>query len=277
MSVCLYCGQKAGWFSNVHSECAQKANQNIATLKKCVVDAIVQAKKYDDVKQEVNDLKSGIPQDQFLTAFKEAWSEGAEKRSTAHPISDPEFTDIADFYRGAGITADSARHTSGHFAMLFSFLIWTVLNNEIDPYDGPVKFNLGADEIPVFGIANVLLSEQRTASSYVGGYSGVSVRISNGVYYRLGGMRGHKVEHTSLTEMDYGDFLITTKAVYFGGREHSVNFKLPHKHVVRFNPYADAVGICKDGAREKLFAPQTVPNTGWFLFNILQALAARDA
>ena len=68
----------------------------------------------------------------------------------------------------------------------------TVLHDQIDPYHGPVRFNLQHGEIPVFGIANVLLREERTTSSYVGGYSGASIRIANGVYYHLGGMRGHK-------------------------------------------------------------------------------------
>jgi hypothetical protein len=132
-------------------------------------------------------------------------------------------------------------------------------------------------EVPVFGIGNVLLSEQRTVRSYVGGYSGASIRVARGVYYHLGGVRGHRVENTSLQEVDYGDFLVTTKAVYFGGTEHGVNFRLPYHQIVRFQPYSDAVGICKNNGREQIFAPQQMPDNGWFLFNILQALAAKDS
>jgi len=68
---------------------------------------------------------------------------------------------------------------------------------------------------------------------------------------------------------------MTTQSIYFGGTEHGVNFKLPYKQIVRFQPYSDAVGICKNGGREQIFAPQHVPETGWFLFNVLQALAAK--
>jgi hypothetical protein len=97
----------------------------------------------------------------------------------------------------------------------FSFLIWTVLHDQIEPYQGPVLFNLQHGEVPVFGIANVLLIEERTTSSYVGGYSGASIRIANGVYYHLGGMRGHKEQSASLQEVDYGDFLMTTQGNLF--------------------------------------------------------------
>jgi hypothetical protein len=70
---------------------------------------------------------------------------------------------------------------------------------------------------------------------------------------------------------------MTTKAVYFGGTEKGVNFRLPFNQIVRFQPYSDAVGVCKNNGKEKLFAPQHVSDSGWFLFNVLQALAARDA
>jgi hypothetical protein len=221
--------------------------------------------------------EAAIPQEQILPAIKEGWSQGAEKRSIAQPISDPEFSAISDIYRAAGLTQDDVVKTAGFRAMAFSLRIWTVLHDQIEPYQGPIHFNVQAGEVPVMGIANVLVSEEQTTSSYVGGYSGASIRVASGLYYHLGGVRGHRVQSTSLREVDYGDLLITTRSIYFGGTEKGVNFRLPYNQIVRFQPYSDAVGICKNGAKEKIFAPQQVPESGWFLFNILQALAAKDS
>jgi len=200
MAICKYCGEKAGWFSEAHESCIQKAAQGIEALKQCVADAIVQGKQYPDIKAQLDTLvaDSNIPQDQVLPAIKDAWSQAAKNRSVAQPISDPEFSAMSDIYRSAGLTLDEMRQTPGWCAMVFSFLIWTVLHDQIDPYHGHVQFNLQHGEIPVFGMANVLLSEERTTSSYVGGYSGASIRIANGVYYHLGGVRGHRVQ--SITE-----------------------------------------------------------------------------
>jgi hypothetical protein len=277
MAICKYCGERAGWFSEAHESCIQKATQGIEVLKQCVADAIVHGKQYSEIKTQLDKIvaDSGIPQDQVLPAIKDAWSQGAGKRSIAQPISDPEFSAMSDIYRSAGLTQEEMRTTSGFRAMCFSFRLWMVLHDQIDPYNGPVQFNLQHGEIPVFGIANVLLTEERKTSSYVGGYSGASIRIANGVYYHLGGMRGHREQSASLQEVDYGDFLMTTQGIYFGGTEHGVNFRLPYKQIVRFQPYSDAVGICKNGGREQIFSPQHLPETGWFLFNILQALAAK--
>ena len=117
-------------------------------------------------------------------------------------------------------------------------------------------------------------------------HSGLSVRVANGLYYRFGGMRGHAVESTSLHEVDYGDFLMTTRGIYFSGTEKGINFRLPYNQIIRFQPYSDAVGICRNGGREQIFAPQravtaeatrVLQESGWFLFNALQALAAKDS
>ena len=161
--------------------------------------------------------------------------------------------------------------------MFFSWRIWMVLHDQIEPYKGPIQFNLQAGEVPVSGIANVLLSEEQTRSSYIGSYGGASIRFASGLYYHFGGVRGHREQSTSLQEVDYGYFLMTTRAVYFGGTEKGVNFRLPYNQVVRFQPYSDAIGICKNGAKEEIFAPQQVPGAGWFLFNVLQALAAKES
>jgi hypothetical protein len=279
MGICRYCGQKAGWFREVHDACVAKANSGIEAIKICVAEAIVQGEQYSEIKRHLDQTTSdsAIPQAELLPAIKDGWSRGAEKRGMAQPISDSEFSSMSDVYRAAGLTPEEMRTTAGFKAIVFSFLIWTVLNDQIEPYQGPIQFNLQTGEVPVFGMANVLVREERTTSSYVGGYSGASIRVASGLYYHLGGVRGHREQSASLQEVDYGDFLMTTQAVYFSGTEKGVNFRLPYSHIIKFQPYSDAVGICKNGGKEKIFAPQHGAESGWFLFNVLQALAAKDS
>jgi hypothetical protein len=89
-------------------------------------------------------------------------------------------------------------------------------------------------------------------------------------------VKGHKVSSTEIQELDYGDLLATTHGVYFGGTEKGVNFRIPYSRILRFNAYSDAIGICKDGGREQIFAPQYLADSGWFWFNLLQALSAKS-
>lgn len=279
MSFCRYCGQNAGWFNEAHESCIQKSNQAIEALKACMAYGIAQGEQYGEIRTQLDKIiaYAVIPREQVLPAIKEGWSRGAEKRGIAQPLSEHEGSAILGISQAAGLTQDDISGTAGLRALFLSWRIWMVLHDQIEPYKGPIQFNLQPGEVPVIGIANVLLSEEQTRSTYVGGYSGVSIRVASGLYYHFGGMRGHREQSTSLQEVDYGYLLMTTRAIYFGGTEKGVNFRLPHNQVVRFQPYSDAVGICKDGAKEKLFAPQQDPNIGWFLFNVLQALAAKES
>jgi len=279
MSICQYCGQKAGWFSDAHESCIQKSNQGIDALKACMATAVAQGKQYGEIRAQLDKIAADafVPQQQALGAIKEGWSQAAEKHGMAQPLNEQEGSAIWDIGKAAGLTQDDLLKTAGGRAVFLSWRLWMVLNNQIEPFKGPISFNLQAEEIPVFGLANVLLSEEQTGSTYVGGYSGVSIRVASGLYYHFGGMRGHREQSTSLREVDYGNFLITTRAIYFGGTEKGVNFRLPYNQVVRFQPYSDAVGICKNGAKEKIFAPQQEPWACWFLFNVLQALAAKGS
>jgi hypothetical protein len=90
--------------------------------------------------------------------------------------------------------------------------------------------------------------------------------------------------------VDGGEVLLTTRAIYFSGRAtggRGINFRLPFNQIIQFKPYSDAVGICKNGAREQILAPCQIvwsdgvisgPNdVGYYLFNLFQALAAKDS
>jgi hypothetical protein len=316
MGVCRFCHQKAGWFAEAHDACVQKANAGTQSLKKCMADAVIEGKHYSDVSAAIDRLAAAaaIPQDEVHAALISGWSQGAEQRSRAQPISPEELAAMDKIGQDAGFKLEETLWTTGGWSTVFSLLIWVVLHDQVEelrriqPYQGSVNFNVHAGEVPVWGLPNMLLKQQCTTTSYVGGYSGASVRVASGLYYHFGGVRGHRVESASLEEVDYGDFLLTTRAIYFGGFARGINFRLPYGQIIRFQPYSDAVGICRNSAREQIFipigahtpagmalsgnadrsrvgvllsdcpqTPITFPDSGWFLFNILQALAAKDS
>ena len=73
MSVCKYCGQKVGWFSDAHEDCTRKVAQGIELFKSRVADSIVQGKQYGDTKAELEKIsnESFIPKSESLVALKE--------------------------------------------------------------------------------------------------------------------------------------------------------------------------------------------------------------
>ena len=106
---------------------------------------------------------------------------------------------------------------------------------------------------------------------YVGGSQGVSVRVAKGVYFRMGGFRGHSIEMCDIEQVDIGMLGVTTQHLYFAGLRQS--FRIPYAKVVTFTPFTDAIGVCRDGVRAK---PQYfVTGEGWFIYNLVKNLAQR--
>jgi hypothetical protein len=275
MGICTYCGAKAGWFSDAHSKCAEKALAGQQEIQQAVKLAVVNNQLLRDLQAAVETIRaqSNVPQTDLISAVMAGWSEGATIRAQAAPLSDGDDSAMEAIFKAYGLTPEQMVKTEGFLQMAASLILWHVLHDSIIPYEGPVRFNLQRGEVAVFGIANVVLSEERTATSYVGGYSGASVRVGRGLYYHLGGVRGHREEHTAIQEVDYGLFLMTTQGIYFGG-DHQ-NFRVPFNRIVRFQPYSDGVGICKDGGKEQIFAPVRSANLGWFMYNTVQALSQK--
>lgn len=63
------------------------------------------------------------------------------------------------------------------------------------------------------------LRVQRTKHEYVGGYSGVSVPVPlvRGVRFRVGGFKGHPIDHAVLEDAGSGNLHITSQRIAFTG------------------------------------------------------------
>ena len=81
MAICRYCGKKAGWFSDAHEDCVRKANEAVKTINSSVSFAVIEGKKYEDIKAAIEAVIEfhHVPQPEALAAIKEGWSKGAEK------------------------------------------------------------------------------------------------------------------------------------------------------------------------------------------------------
>ncbi len=98
---------------------------------------------------------------------------------------------------------------------------------------------------------NCELYEERIKREYVGGHSGVSIRVAKGVYWRVGGFKGYPVEKTVLTKIDQGKLVITNKRIVFSGDRKS--FSIPYSKLIDIELFKDAVKINREGKKRKEF------------------------
>ncbi len=83
--------------------------------------------------------------------------------------------------------------------------------------------------------------DERTYRHYVGGSSGVSVRIMKGVSYRTGSTRGRSIPITEIVVVDSGTLSITSKRVAFIGNRQ--NFASDWTKVLSASPMANGVAF----------------------------------
>jgi hypothetical protein len=115
---------------------------------------------------------------------------------------------------GEGIIS---RRWFGVAQLTMSVVLWQVLHNKSPWFEGSVDFNLRSHEIPVYQSGdNVTYAEERTVSTQVRSFSGLSVLIGRGIYYHVGGSQGHQERTSGLTPLDGGKLLTTSHAIYFG-------------------------------------------------------------
>jgi hypothetical protein len=312
MSACRYCGQKAGWFSEVHEACVRSAQEGFeqaaSVVSSAVTDKLILPAQHSQTedwtlefvqqvwsqtKHQLDQIATEhrIPIDELRVALRKGWSEGTEQAATAEPMNPDRLSVLNAFYRVMGFADTEMRKTDGFVAEVFSTLLWAVMVHGNPTAVANVSrhpFNLKPGEIPLFFFGSATYSKETVSRSRQGGYSGMSVRLARGVYYHFGGFKGQTIDVTTLKEIDYGGLLITTHNIYFGGPH--TTFRIPYEHIVSFQPYSAGIGVFRDGANAKaeVFAvleanpsggnPVSArPVFGWFLFNLAHFLAQPEA
>ncbi len=134
--------------------------------------------------------------------------------------------------------------------------------------NGIIPFVLQKGEAIIWIFNDVRLYEDKTFKHYEGGYSGVSVRIARGVYYRTAAFKGYPVETTESVLLGDGNLFVTNKHIYFSSSGKCL--KIPVKKITALIPKSDGIIVQKDGVRAK---PQTfLFEDTWFAYNLISNL-----
>lgn len=117
----------------------------------------------------------------------------------------------------------------------------------------PPSFPLEQGEV-MLGSVPATLESLHTDHEYVGGYSGISLRVARGVYLRGGGTRGHSVPHTSYQPDDSGIAYVTTRRLVFVGRISSS--EVTRGHLRGVTQYVDGVIVNRANGKALMLLTQ---------------------
>lgn len=106
--------------------------------------------------------------------------------------------------------------------------------------------------------AGDILEERVVGRRYVGGSSGVSIRIAKGVSYRVGAHRGNIVADKAVVAVSSGDFIITSKRAIFRGDKKSFALAIPKLLDVNF--FSNGVRLTDDKGKPRTVKFETRGN-----------------
>lgn len=89
--------------------------------------------------------------------------------------------------------------------------------------------------------STAIMYAERTRRVYQGGTQGMSFRVMPGVYYRVGGMRGHSESQSAIERVDDGRVILSNQRMLFVGARETVD--VPLVQVVAVTPYSNGFAV----------------------------------
>jgi hypothetical protein len=274
MPKCELCGQEAWFFRKRHKECQEKYESGSQSILDIAQNAILDKRDLGSIDIEIHE----IAQSSFLDALSiksllvEAWENSVAQALEDNILTKQEEDILGSFCDYFALTQVELDESGAYGTFIKGGVIRELLDGNLPQrvqVDGALPFNFQKSESLIWVFQNVEYYELKTRKHYVGGSSGISVRIAKGVYYRIGSFRGSPVETQESVHVDTGILAVTNKHIYFAGSRKA--FKITYNKIVSFTPYSDGIGIQRDASTA---GPQSfVTGDGWFTYNLLSNLA----
>jgi len=93
VSVCEYCGEKAGWFQSNHPECVTKASSGRKVVEKRVFEGTLAGRSYDELSAEIQKVltDSRVSFKYVRDALLQGANDAASQIAVKSPLSKSEF------------------------------------------------------------------------------------------------------------------------------------------------------------------------------------------
>jgi len=276
MGICQYCGGDAGVFRKVHKQCGERADSGRAQLLAAVAQSV-----FGPVESaSFMTYLGGIAKESLLgdadirLALVSGWERAVDAALEDDVFTSDEERSLVEFAATMGLSQDDLDVRGAYMRVVKAAVIRDVLDGGLPQrlgFDGPLPFNLQKGEVVVWVFPGVTYHEQQTRTEYVGGSQGMSVCVMSGVYYRVGGFRGHPVQTSGTVSVSNGLLGVTDKHIYFASPQKT--FRIKYDKIVAFTPYSDGIGLQRDAQTAK---PESfTTGDGWFTYNLIANLASR--
>ena len=239
-----------------------------AVLINQISEAILVGNSYEGFTEELSTLPSDVKKNVLVMSFEKAIKKLQDEGKVNVNIQDS-VDRFAEFFK----LSQNDIGQSPMFEVLIKMLVLNDLLLGIHPtrmsLTASIPVVLQKDEKLIWFFSNVGCYEPREKKIFVGASQGLSIKIANGVYYKVGAFKGEPIITSEMKMVSYGQVYVTNKNIFFHSLEKSI--KVPYSKVVAYTPFEDAIGIQRDGSSLKPIYLKGVD--GWFIFNIVKNIS----
>lgn len=273
MGDCIYCGQPAGFLRRAHGHCKDNHDRGKSQIVGLVSRVSSEDVDYQRLNADIKEIASSsrMRRDAIRACVVAGYEEAVERALDDHVITEEEQERLHGLQRHMSLSQEALNRNGAFDRLIKAGVLRDVLNGVVPQgiqFAG-VPFNLQKSETLVWVFQNVDYYEVKTKTKFVGGSRGVSLRVTKGVYYRVGGFKGERVQESATVHVDTGLMGLTTKHIYFAGP--SKRFRINYRKIVAFETFSDGIGVQRDAQTAK---PQSFrTGDGWFTYNLAANLA----
>lgn len=272
MGVCRYCGESAGFLRNAHRVCREKHDFGLGKIPDFVAEYLEATISEDRFRSLLNEFAAAyfVSADELRQQIVVGLNTAVDEALSDRLLSDEEDARL----RGLCGIFDFGPSDLGRagYRLTQARILRELEQGRVPQMvqvDAPLQLNLARDETIVWAAKDVTYMKTRTRTTYVGGSQGVSIRLMKGVSYRLGSMKGEKVQTQYLSTEGIGSLIITPLAIYFLAGAAAA--KIPLRKIMTLQPYADGLQIIRDASSPK---PEVfMVEDAWFIATVVGRLS----
>jgi hypothetical protein len=273
MSKCKYCGKPCGLFSNSHRECEKKYENGKIQILQEIRNHFHSADNLN-IKPRVFEIaeESNIGEDEIKKLLIKGYDKAVDLYLEDGIISDDEESQLDSFITVFDISDDELAKAGSTQKIVKSVIINEALNGKITKsrvdIEGSLPFIFEKGELICWLFNRVELHEMKTKTHYSGGSQGASIRVTKGVYYRVGAFKGQPIKTEEIMHTATGILVLTDRNLYYSSSNKSL--KIKYSQIISMPTFEDAIGIQQARANSKTIYFKNIDI--WFMFNLISNL-----
>jgi hypothetical protein len=301
MGACRYCGKTAGLFSSEHRECSEKHDQAPGLLARWADEALSGRMPMNVFESRLHTVTSAhyLQPAELRPIVAAAMSKACDRFLQDGLLTDEEEKLLNDVQRTAGITIKALEPKEfvrlwalyGLSRYEYAVLLRDILFQpkealserrklgrfmaESSDFGSPLPFHLASDEFLGNIEDSIVYFKTKTVRRFVGSSQGVSVRLGQGLYYRVGAFQGQPVEDSQLQRLDVGRLAFSNRALYFWGETQRI--RLSYEQVLSWEPGNETITLWRDRANSMPEVFRGDAGFGWYMANVIANYRLMDS